>query len=326
MSCNQRSELSGSILDGKYQVREQIGVGGTAVVFGAEQLLDGEPVAIKLLKREYAYYPDLCTRLRWEAEVAWNVRHSSVVQALDEGELADGSPYLVMQRVHGESLSRLLKRSVSLPWQSACVIARRAASVLHAVHRAGYVHRDLKPEHLWLRAGAEGELHLSLLDFGVCQPPHQDPVMQKRERGRVFGTPGYVAPEQASAEPEVDARADLYSLGATMFEMLTGHAPHKGRNVAVLLRRAIEEDAPPLSRMCPDLPPALCRLVDSLLSRNADFRPENARVAERALMLQLEDVGAEERVLARRLMPSTDSTPPLHTVDEGAATRDLKLG
>ena len=325
MVCNQRSELGGTVLDGKYRVEGPIGYGGTAVVFGAERLMDGHPVAIKMLKREYAHYPDLIRRLHWEADVAYHVGHPGLVRTLDDGELADSSPYVVVERVHGESLCRLIKRVVALEWRAACAVARRVSGVLHAVHRAGYVHRDLKPEHIWLHRAEDGGLGVRLLDFGVCQPPEQDPAQVKRDRGRVFGTPGYVAPEQAAAEAPVDARADLYSLGATLYEMLTGRAPFRGRNVAVLLRRAIEEDAPPLRRMLPSAPIEVARLVDALLARNADARPMNARVAERALLLQMEDVGAVEQALASRLMPTADAPPSSQTVDHVAQTRQVSL-
>ena len=123
--------------------------------------------------------------------------------------------------------------------------------MLHSVHRHGYVHRDIKPEHILLNRGPYGELDLHLLDFGVCAADTAPADERGRERGRVYGTPSYASPEQASGNPFVDARADLFSVGVTMFEALTGKLPFTGPDVTAVLRRIIREDAPSLRLFAP---------------------------------------------------------------------------
>ena len=143
----------------------------------------------------------------------------------------DGSPYLVMKHMRSESLSSYLRRCGPLDPKQISVIIARLASILHSVHRHGYVHRDIKPEHILLNRGRHGELDVHLLDFGVCAADTAPADERARERGRVYGTPSYASPEQASGNPFVDARADLFGVGVTMFEALTCKLPFTGADV-----------------------------------------------------------------------------------------------
>ena len=182
--------------------------------------------------------------------------------------------------MRGPSLLSLLRRWGRLSVGEALVVAQRTARVLAAVHAAGYVHRDVKPEHIVL-CSQTPQLSLRLLDFGVCVGPATEPE-GARQRFGVYGTPGYASPEQASAEL-VDGRSDLYGLGATLFEALTGRPPFSGRNPAVILTRTLREDVLPLSRLRPDCPRAVEALVGQLLARDPAARPLNARVVAREL-------------------------------------------
>jgi eukaryotic-like serine/threonine-protein kinase len=275
----QRRELWGALLDGRYRLRKPIGFGATGVVFSARDP-DGRELAVKLLSAAYAADPELARRLRQEARISLEVRHPGVVECLDQGVLHDGSPYVVFERVRGLSLLSLLRRWGRLSVGEALVVAQRTARVLAAVHAAGFVHRDVKPEHIVL-CSETPQLGLRLLDFGVCTGPATEPE-GARQRFGVYGTPGYASPEQAAAEL-VDGRSDLYGLGATLFEALTGRTPFSGRNPAVILTRTLREDALPLSRFCPDCPRAVEALVGQLLARDPAQRPHNARVVAREL-------------------------------------------
>ena len=245
-ASTERSELRGQLLDGRYRVGHAIGTGGTGIVFEAERLATLERVVVKMLRPAYAGNPDLMSRVRREVEVARRVFHPGIVPVIDHGTLYDGSPYIVMKHMRSESLSSYLKRCGTLTPKQVAVIMARLASVLHSVHRHGYVHRDIKPEHILMNRGAYGELDLHLLDFGVCAADTAPTDERNREKGRVYGTPSYASPEQASGNPFVDARADLFGIGVTMFEALTGKLPFTGSDVTAVLRRIIREDAPRL--------------------------------------------------------------------------------
>ena len=298
MAAEDRPYLYGKLLDGRYLIQRRIGFGGTGMVFEAWCVARGGTVAIKMLQTGYASNRDLCQRLQREAEVAKKVLHRGIIPVLDEGTLANGSPYLVMPRMYGESLSRLLLRHGRLVPPLAAALAVRVASILHCVHGAGFVHRDIKPEHILLNRNADGELTVTLLDFGVCASRAAPAEELQREHGKVFGTPSYVSPEQASGRPEVDGRSDLFSLGVVMFEVLTGRLPFNERPVSRLLLSIIHKQAPSLSSVLPALAPELEEVVGRLLEREPENRYDNGLAAARALLPLAADRRETERELA----------------------------
>jgi len=311
---DERGELRGQVLDGRYRIGRRIGLGGTGVVFEAACLRGGGSVALKTLRPCFVSHPDLGRRLQREAEVARRVRHPGIPQVLDEGVLGDGSPYVVMPLLRAESLSKVLLRMGSLPAAPVLALATRVAAILHSAHCAGYVHRDIKPEHVLLDLAPGGELIVYLLDFGVCSSRDAPGDERQREKGKVFGTPSYVSPEQAAGECDVDGRADLFSLGILMFEALTGRLPFAGPSVSKLLVRIIREDAPRLSELLPGIDPAVERLVARLLARDPEERFPSARALSRAILPLCDRTSAERevvgalRVAAR--MPELATTRP----------------
>lgn len=319
MASTERADLRGKILEGRYRIGACIGVGGTGVVFEAERISDGVSVVIKTMRPVFAHNTDLVRRLRREAEVARRVNHPGIVRVLDEGLLQDGSPFIVMERIRAESLSRFLLRNGQLQSEEAVVVALRVAAILHAVHRHGYVHRDIKPEHVMLDRTADGDLVVSLLDFGVCASDTAPTDERERERGRVFGTPTYVSPEQAMGNPDVDARADVYGLGLLMYESLTGRVPFTAPNVAALLRRIIREDATPVATLEPSVPRALEDVVTRAVARNPEHRFASARALARALVHLVENHRGVERTLASRLQVATEVAEGAQTVQNAPA-------
>ncbi len=307
-----RNELRGQLLDGRYRVGNAIGSGGTGVVFEAERLATLERVVVKTLRADHAANPDLASRVRREVEVARRVFHPGIVPVIDHGSLYDGSPYVVMKYMRSESLASYLRRCGAIGEQELCVVVARLASILHSVHRHGYVHRDIKPEHILLNRGGYGELDVHVLDFGVCAAETAPANERARERGRVYGTPSYASPEQASGNPFVDARADLFGLGVTMFEGLTGRLPYTGPDVTSVLRRIIQDDAPSVRLFAPHLSADMDGLVGRLLSRSPAARPQSARALMRSLEPWLEDRVRTERALAAtlRVEPDTSSIRP----------------
>jgi eukaryotic-like serine/threonine-protein kinase len=317
MSSDERAELRGVVLDGRYKIGACIGVGGTGVVFEATRVMDGASVVIKTMRPRFAENADLIRRMEREAEVYDRVVHPGIVPIYETGRLGDGSPYLVMKRMRSESLAQLIHRTGALSCGEVAVIGARLAAILHAVHLAGYVHRDIKPEHVLLDRAPQGKLEVRLLDFGVCAS-HDAPVEEKaRERGRVYGTPNYVSPEQAAGEPNVDARADLFSLGITLFEARTGQLPFQGKTASELLRRILTTDAPSIRSVTSDVTPELTVLVESLLSRRVQDRIPSARALSRALAPLLRDRSTVEHAFAARLQIGNERRDDRTTLPRG---------
>jgi len=319
MVSDERSELCGAVLDRRYHLGCCIGVGGTGVVFEAWRIEDGHPVVVKALRPVYAHKRDLLVRLRREAEVADRVTHGGVVPVYDEGTLHDGSPYIVMKRMGSESLSHVLRRRKTLSVRETAAIALRVTDILQAVHAAGYVHRDIKPEHVLLDRTPGGDLSVFLLDFGVCASataPHDE---RERERGRVFGTPSYVSPEQAAGDPDVDGRADIYGLGVLMYECLSGRVPFSANTISNLLRRIIREDAPPISTVAPQADSEFERVLAQAVARFPEGRFTSPRAMGRALRPLLRDRRRVERQLAATLRVKGDALSS-HTLEADEAS------
>lgn len=312
MGETERQELCGTLLDGRYQLHGRIGLGGTGVVFEGLCLRTGGAIAVKTLRPCFVGHRDLGNRLRRETEVARAVNHPGIVPVLDDGTLEDGSPYMVMPRIYGESLSRVLLRVGTLETEPLAAIISRVAAILHSAHGLGYIHRDVKPEHVMLNRSPTGDLIVHLLDFGVCASNTAPEDERKRELGKVFGTPTYVSPEQASGQPDVDGRADLFAIGIMMFEALTGQVPFSGTTVAKLLLRIIREDAPRVSDVLPSLHPDFDAIVTRLLAREPADRIPSARALARALAPHLGDRKMTERSVAAMLnvhSQVTDTAP-----------------
>jgi serine/threonine-protein kinase len=289
-----------------YRVGGCIGVGGTGIVFEAQRERDGATLVVKTLRPKFAHNADLVTRLKREAEVAQTVFHPGIVPVLDHGLLSDGSPFLVLKRLYGESLSRLQRRLGPLPVSETAVITMRVASILHAVHQAGYVHRDVKPEHVILDRNRRGELEVALLDFGVCASVTAPRDERERERGRVYGTPTYVSPEQACGNPDVNAGADLFGLGVTVFELLSGEVPFRASDVTQLLRAHHATGA-------------MDEVVAKLLQRDPRARFPSARALTRALTPLVIDRIAAERRLANALQVGVGTQEGKITLQESVA-------
>lgn len=312
MSTAERDELVGCVLDERYRIIRRIGIGGTGIVFEAACTADGSTVAIKTLRPCFVDHIDLGERLRREVEVARAVRHPGIVVAIDDGVLTDGSPFMVMPLMHGESLSRMLLRRQRMQVDEIAVIASRTAAILHSAHCAGYVHRDVKPEHILMNRSATGDLTVHLLDFGVCSSDTAPTEERSREKGKVFGTPTYVSPEQASGEVDIDGRADLFSLGIVMYEALTGRVPFAGATVSKLLVRIIRENAPRVSEVVPDVDPEVDALIAGLMARKPCDRLPSARAVARSLAPHIGDRKMVERQVAQSVHAAarhTDTSP-----------------
>jgi len=228
------SAIEGSIIAGQYRVVKRMGSGASGVIYEAVRVGDGVPIAIKLLRTVAAHDAIASDRLRREAEALGLAWHPNVVEVLDHGHLADGTSYLVMELLHGESLATRLKTRGRLSSAELLPIAAQVCDALVAVHAAGVVHRDLKPSNLFLtRPKSDGDVPLSprsldlgervkLIDFGIARVEWAETRITNI--GSPVGTPGYMSPEQESGG-EVDARSDIFAFGAVLYECLVGEPP-----------------------------------------------------------------------------------------------------
>lgn len=219
----------GLVIGGQYRLTEKLGVGANGTIWEAERLSDGQPVAIKLLRAAVAHDTVAADRLRREAAALGLAWHPNVVEVYDEGHLPDGTSYLVMERLHGESLASRLRQQGALSPEAVLPIALEVCDALGAVHAAGIVHRDVKPSNIFLsidpipgRDGQKRREHAKILDFGIARVEWAETRLTNADVP--LGTPGYMPPEQEQGL-EVDARSDVYALGAALYECLTGTPP-----------------------------------------------------------------------------------------------------
>src|SRR6476659_7851549 len=234
-------------LSDRYRLDREIGQGGMAVVFLAEDLRHGRKVAIKVL------HPELSAvlggeRFLAEIKVTANLQHPHILGLIDSGN-ADGLLYYVMPHVAGESLRARLIRDRQLPVDEALRLAREVASALDDAHRQGVVHRDIKPENILLQDGAA-----LVADFGIALAVHQAGGSRMTQTGMSLGTPAYMSPEQAMGEREIGARSDVYALGAMTYEMLAGEPPFTGPNSQAIVAKVLTEQPPPLRDTRPPVP------------------------------------------------------------------------
>ncbi|MDC0721191.1 protein kinase domain-containing protein [Nannocystis bainbridge] len=237
-------------------------------VYVAEHVGLGQPRAIKFLRADLARKPGAVQRFLQEARVLSAMRHDNLVGVIDMGEYA-GSAYYVMELLAGEDLRQRLRRLGGLGWPQTRAIALQVCAALRLTHARGVVHRDLKPENCFCVDAADGALHIKLLDFGIAKVPREaGGASQLTGAGEMLGTVGYMAPEQL--EGQGDRRADVYSLGAMMFEMLAGRPLHAG-NAFEILSRMLLAPAPRLGSVCA-VDPAIDRLLATAVARDPDER------------------------------------------------------
>jgi serine/threonine protein kinase len=272
-------EQVGKTLHGKYRLDSLLGVGGMAAVYAATHR-NGNRVAIKLLYPELTRSADVLARFVREGYAANRVGHPGAVRVLDDVRDEDGSAFLVMELLEGEAVdciqaSRDMRIAAAdlMPWMD------QLLDVLASAHDQGIVHRDIKPENLFLTRGGT----LKVLDFGIARMK-STPSASITRTGNQFGTPPFMSPEQALGRmKDIDSRSDLYSVGATMFYLLTGHDVHPAESANEMLVLAATKPARPLASVAPDLPAPLAEVVDRALAFEREARWTDARAMQAAL-------------------------------------------
>jgi len=301
----------GAVVAEKYRIDRMIGFGGMGVVCEGVHLELGAKVAVKFVRPEYAHDERVVARFLSEARAAAQLRSEHTCRVMDCGRLATGSPYLVMEYLDGADLRRILAAQGCMPVEDAVSFALQACAALAEAHARGIVHRDVKPENLFLMHGPDGGALIKVLDFGISK--QLGAIQGTRgltDSSDSMGSPHHMSPEQMIDPSAVDARTDIWSLGVLLYELLTGHLPFKGDSVPQVCANVMTAAPPSPCEINPEIPEGLAAVVLRCLDKNPDARfPDVA-----ALSRSLKDFGgsAASATAARvsRILERTRSAQP----------------
>jgi serine/threonine-protein kinase len=269
-----RSVQQKPVIDGKYALLRELGSGAAGAVYEAEHLVVGKRVAVKVLDPELGKNAALRTRFVAEARAAARIGHANVVDIHDLGVAPDGTSYMVMELLEGETLEQIISARGAIPAAYACELMLQVLAALGAAHAIGIVHRDLKPANVIVTHPRPDRPHVTVLDFGIAKGV-VEAAAESAEHPVLLGTPLYMAPEQALGR-DVDERTDMYSAGAMLYEMLAGRPAFEGRTTQEVLSRVLAGDRAPLIQRNPNVVPELAALVESALSSDPRQRPATA--------------------------------------------------
>ncbi|HSP20183.1 MAG TPA: protein kinase, partial [Myxococcaceae bacterium] len=265
----------GAVVGETYRIEGLIGRGGMGAVWAAEHLrLPGKHVAVKVLLDAAAGGDEMLQRFRREAEIASRLGHPNIVEVLDFNTLPSGQPYIVLEYLQGETLAGRLAGG-RLQLEEALTITRQIGSALQAAHRAGVVHRDLKPDNVFLCTPEEDlPTKVKVLDFGISKIRGSQSL--RTQDAVLMGTPQYMSPEQATGKnTTVDARTDVFALGAIVYEMLGGQPAFAGGSLAEVVYRVVHGEPTPLRELAPALPDNVLAAVERALQKDPAARPQD---------------------------------------------------
>jgi len=259
---------------GNYTITAELGEGGMGVVYLAEHPIIGRKVALKAIHPELSRNPEVVSRFETEARAVNQIGNEHIVDIHDFGRTSDGEYYFIMEYLQGESLADKLKRERFFPPARALQVAAQVADALAASHSHGIIHRDLKPENIFLcNNRGPGRDFVKVLDFGLAKlTQNEQKVTHKTRTGSVMGTPYYMSPEQCEGKIEIDHRADVYSLGVLLFEMLTGKVPFGGEGYGEIIVKHVTMPPPSTRSVVPELPDYLDLILFRALAKDRDQR------------------------------------------------------
>lgn len=284
---------------GQYHLKHLLGAGGMGEVYLAEHQLLKRPCAIKLIRPEKAGDPRTLARFEREVRATARLSHWNTVEVFDYGRTDDGTFYYVMEYLPGQSLGDLVQHHGPLPPSRVIYLMAQACEALHEAHEQGLVHRDLKPGNLF--AAHRGGIFdvVKLLDFGLAKPLADPEDSGLTQEGSITGSPLFMSPEQATGEDDVDARSDIYSLGAVAFYLLTGQPPFNHEKPLKVMFAHVHEPVTPPSEIVPDIPHDLEALVMRCLEKSPEDRFQDV-VHLRQALLECENADGWNRELARQ--------------------------
>ena len=259
----------GDLFDNRYRLGGEIGQGGMAVVYRAQDERLSRPVAIKQMRSQLATDPTFLARFRREAQAVANLSHPNLAAVYDSGEVG-GVPYIVMEYVDGDNLKTRIAAEAPLSTEQAISLKIQICEGVGAAHRAGLVHRDLKPQNILLTRTGQ----VKVADFGIARSLSKA-VTSTTQTGQVWGTAQYIAPEQASGQSVLPA-TDVYSLGIILYEMLTGRLPFEGDNPVALAMQHVQAEPRPMRQFNPAIPVGLEAIVAKAMAKRPDARYPDA--------------------------------------------------
>jgi len=318
---------------GSYRITEQVSIGGMGTVYRAEHLLIGKPAAVKVLHPELRSNPEAVSRFFNEAKATTQIRHPGIVEIFDFGQMPSGDGYIIMEFLEGGSLASLLDEG-TLDERRAASIMRGVCSALAAAHGMGVIHRDLKPDNVFVCPDPDapsGE-RTKILDFGIAKlesVPLGGPNATKS--GIVMGTPTYMSPEQCRGAGEIDLRADLYSIGCMLYEMVCGAPPFVCEGPGELIAMHLFVPPEPPSKRAPSLSPQAEQLILELLDKDPAKRPQTAAELNRRLKaivnsgLDTPATGVQTTLEIPVLTPPLPTARTTATTMSGAASESLDV-
>ncbi|MBX3259923.1 MAG: serine/threonine protein kinase [Labilithrix sp.] len=319
----------GQVISGKYKLLRLLGDGGMGAVYEAEHLTLGTHVAIKVLHSDLARRTGIAERFLQEARVSAQIRSPHVVQVIDVDRTADDVAYLVMELLQGEPLSGVVKRQQKLAVGTACEYAVQILQALEAAHALGVIHRDLKPDNVFVTFQG-GKSILKLIDFGIAKLKTAQAGQTKNltVAGMLMGTPEYMAPEQAYSADKVDVRADLYAVGVMLYEMLSGQAPATADDPRVLVLKVERGEVTPLVQAAPGIEPQLAGFVHRAMAPRPELRFANAtrRCASPSRTSQAASARAPARGGGRRRRNGRRSRRPAPPAPRRRVGRAARIG
>jgi len=283
----------GTVLGGSYRLTGKLAEGGMAAVYEAVHLRLERKCAVKVLSRDLAANTEALARFHREAQITSQLAHPHIVQVTDFGTAASGEPFLVMEFLQGEDLSRRLRRKGRLPSATVLPIVKQITSALSATHARGVIHRDLKPANIFLLDLADGTEFVKVVDFGISKIKRS--ALRLTRASVLMGTPGYMAPEQATGNvDDIDPRTDEWALACITWEMLTGREPFGGRDLTELLYHVVHHAPAPLAGRFAVLSPSVEEVLRKALKKRQKDRWPTVAAFTRALEAAMPEQAALE--------------------------------
>jgi eukaryotic-like serine/threonine-protein kinase len=302
-----------TVIAERYRLLALLGEGGMGAVFKAEHIRMGKALALKILRGDFARQPGAVARFRAEAQIVSRLSHPNTIAVFDFGEIGDGEGfYLAMEYVPGEDLADLLAREGTIPETRAATLGAQVLGSLAEAHDAGIVHRDVKPANVMVTRTRHGEDLVKVLDFGIAKWREEQGSVSETNVGAIIGTPNYLAPEQARSEP-LDGRADLYAVGALLYELVAGRPPFVAPNPLAVVAAHLNDPPPPLAEVAPGVSRRFAEIVHRALKKRPAERFASADEMRDALLRLGEPT-------VRR--PASGVTAPAFTGELQLASRD----